>query len=180
MAEASIGYQPKCLVAAGNLRWLQSDLPEAKRLLLQALEISRKLGDQRQAAWALTMTSLTEMGQPDRANALAEEGLSMFRVLDDKPGMAHAFNVMGEIARVNGQDNQAKRNYEEAIAFAEQTGNIRRKYTTLVNMSCILQHENDHERAIELLRQTLALAREMKNYYDMALSLHVLSGSLEA
>jgi predicted ATPase/DNA-binding CsgD family transcriptional regulator len=180
MDSAPQTYHPKFLVAAGRMALLQSDLREAKRLLHQALAVSRKLGDKRQAAWALVLNSIIELDELDSANTFAEEGLSLFRELDDKPGMASAFNAMGEIARVNGKDDDAKRSYEQAIALAEQTGDIRRKYITLVNMTYITQHEKDHQRAIALLRQIMLLARDMKNYYDIALSMRVLSGSLGA
>jgi non-specific serine/threonine protein kinase len=180
MDEAPSALQPRFLVAAGRMALLQSDLPGAKRLLQQALEISHKLGDKRQAAWALVMNSLIVWGELDQAKAFAVEGLSLFRELDDQSGMASAFNALGEIARVNGEDDDARRSYEAAIAIAEQTGNIRRKYITLVNLSYIVQHETDHERAIELLRQEMALAREMKNENDMAKGMQVLSGSLAA
>ncbi len=178
MDEAPVACHPKFLVAAGRMALSQSDLPGAKRLLQQALAVSREVGDKCQAAWALVMQGVTELDDPDRANATVEEGLALFRELDDKPGMALAFNALGEIARVNGQDERAKRNYEAAVALAEQTGNIRRKYTTVTNLSYIAQHENDHERAIGLLRQTLALAREMKNYNDMAHGVQAVAGSL--
>lgn len=151
-----------------------------KRLLRQALEVSRKAGDQRQAAWALVLQSVTVLDEPERASALAEEGLSLFRELDDQAGMASGFNALGEIARVNGQDEQAKRHYEQAMALADRMGNIRRKYVSLLNMSYIAQHERDHERAIALLHQVMGLAREMKNDNDMAKGLQVLSGSLAA
>jgi tetratricopeptide (TPR) repeat protein len=180
MDEAPIALHPKFLVAAGRMALLHSDLAAARRLLHQALEVSREVGDKRQAAWALVLNSLIVTGELNQAKAFAEEGLSLFRVLDDQSGMASAFNALGEIARVNGQDDDARRNYEAAVAVAEQAGNIRRKYATLSNLSYIAQHENDHERAIELLRQSLVIAREMQNHNDMARGIQVLSGSLGA
>jgi predicted ATPase len=178
MDEAATLYRPKFLVATGRMALLHADLPNAERLLLQALEISRQLGDKRQAAWALILISIIALGKPDQANMLAEEGLALFRELDDQPGMASAFNALGEIARMNGQDEHAKRHYEAAVAIAEQTGDIRRKYITLANLSYVAQHENDHQRAIELLHETLILARTMQNDNDMAIGMQVLSGSL--
>jgi predicted ATPase/DNA-binding CsgD family transcriptional regulator len=178
--EAPIVNHPKFLVAAGHLASLLPDLPGAQRLLRQALETARTVGDTRQAARALMLASLIIMGERDQASALAQEGLALFRELDDKADLAWAFNALGEIARVNGQDDLAKRSYARAIALAEQTGNIRRQYVTLVNMSYIAQHENAHARAIALLRQTLVLARDMKNDNDMSRGIQVLSGSLAA
>jgi predicted ATPase/DNA-binding CsgD family transcriptional regulator len=180
MDEAPAALHPKFMVAVGRMALLQSDLAGAKRLLHQALEVARKLDDKRQAAWALVFNSLIVWGELDEAKACAEEGLSLFRELDDQPGMASAFNALGEIARVNGQDDDARRSYEAAIAIAEQTGNIRRKYITLLNISYIAQHENDHQRASEMFRQVMTLAREMKNDKDMAMAMQVLSGSLAA
>jgi len=180
MDEAPIIYHPKFLIAAGQMARLQSDLLGARDLLQRALDVSRALGDKCQAAWALVLIGLTTLDEPDQANRLAEEGLALFREMDDRSGMATAFNGLGEIARVNGHDEQARRNYEAAVVVAEQTGNIRRKYISLANLSYIAQHENDHGRAIALIRQKLELAREMKNYNDIATAIQVLSGSLAA
>lgn len=180
MDEVPIIYHPKFLIAAGQMARLQSDLLGARKLLQRALDVSRSLGDKCQAAWALVLNGLTTLDEPDEANRLAEEGLSLFREIDDWSGMATAFNGLGEIARVNGHDEQARRNYEAAVAVAEQTGNIRRKYISLANLSYIAQHENDHVRAIALIRQKLELAREMKNHNDIATAILTLSGSLAA
>ena len=180
MDEAPVVYHPKFLVAAGRMALLQSDLLGARDLLQQALEISHELDDKRQAAWALVLMGLTFLGDPDQANRLTEEGLALFRDLDDRSGMASAYNELGEIARVHGQDDQARRNYEAAVAVAEQAGNIRRKYSSLATLSFIAQHENDHMQAIALLRQKLAFAREMKNHHYMAMEIWMLAGSLGA
>jgi hypothetical protein len=104
----------------------------------------------------------------------------LFRELNDPSGMASAFNALGEIARVNGQDDRAKQNYEAAIAVAEQAGDTRRKYITLANLTFIAQHEHDHQRAIEMSRQVVVLAHDMKSVFDVAIGLHVLCGSLGA
>ena len=180
LAEAPLTSHPKFLIAAGHMALLQSDIPGARRLLLQAVELARQLGDKRQAAWALVMHSVTLFSDLDQANASAEEGLALFRELDDESGVAFAFNALGEIARVNGQDDRARRYYEAAMAVAEKKGNIFRKYATLLNLSYLAQHENDHERAIRLLRQVLALARDMNNRNALAKSLQVLAHSVGA
>jgi len=51
------------------------------------------------------------MREPEAAMPLAEESRALFCALNHQPGIAQALNVIGEIARVNGDDDRAKRAY---------------------------------------------------------------------
>src|SRR5215813_11371581 len=61
--KAPLTYHPKFLVSTGRMALLQSDLPDGRRLLEQALEVAHKLGDKRQAAWALILKSFASISE---------------------------------------------------------------------------------------------------------------------
>jgi non-specific serine/threonine protein kinase len=169
-------YHPKFLICAGHMMTLL-DAEAASRLFRSALHISRELGDVQHEAWALIFLGFT---LAENAIPFVEEGLSLFRALDHKPGIAQALNIIGEIARVSGDSDRARRAYEESLAVSQQTGETRRIYFMLVNLAFLAQHEGDHPRAVALLREAMRLAREINNRLDLASQPAFLAASIAA
>ncbi len=109
---------------------------------------------------------------------LVEESLALFRELNHQPGIAQALNIIGEIARFSGDDDRARRAYEECLAVSKQTGETRRIVFMYQNLTFIALHEGDAERARDLGRQGLQLARTMNNRLELAKALAVLAGAI--
>lgn len=170
-------YQPKFLLSAGHMAFLY-DLDAGKPLFMRALKISRDVGDQLQMAWALALLGYTMLSEPQAAMPLIEESLTLFRSLKHQPGMAQTLNIMGEIARFNGDDERARRAYEECLAIAQQTGERRRIVFIFNNLAFIAMHEGNAERAEALGRQGLRLAHDAANRLEMAKTLAILAGAM--
>ena len=170
-------YHPKFLLSAGHMAFLY-DLDAGKPLFMRALDMSRDVGDRLQMAWALALLGYTMAPEPEAAMPIVEESLAMFRELKHQPGMAQALNIIGEIARFNGDDDRARRAYEECLAVCQQTGERRRIVFLFNNLAFIAMHEGDVERAKALGRQGLRLARDMENRLEMAKTLPILAGAM--
>lgn len=170
-------YQPKFLVSAGHLAL--DDLDAARRLFLRARERARDVGDQLQLAWALALLGYTMLQDPQVAMPIVEESLALFRALGHRPGIARALSFMGEIARFSGDDERARRLYEECLAVFQQTGE-RRRIFFLGNLAFIALHQGEAERARDLARQCLQVAREMNNRLLLATALAILAGAFVA
>src|SRR5262249_51641003 len=140
-----------------------SDLGSGQPLFRKALEISRDSGDQLQTAWALALLGYTMLRDRSAAMPFVEEGLALFRELKHQPGIAQALNIMGEIARYSGDDDLARRVYEECLAVSQQTGETRRIIFMYNNLTFIALHEGEVERARDLGRQGLQLAHAINN-----------------
>jgi tetratricopeptide (TPR) repeat protein len=156
------------------------DLDTAKHLFMRAGEISSKLGDKLQIAWALIFLGYTMQQEPLAAMPLAEEGLALFRDLNHLPGIAQALNIVGEIAQLSRDDSRARRAYQECLTVCQQTGETRRICYMCSNLAYIAQHEGDHESAIHLGREALKLARTRGDRSDMAARLIITAGSVGA
>jgi hypothetical protein len=172
-------YHPKFLISAGRLAWFQ-DLGTGQRLIERALDCSRKLGDALQTAWALTFLSYTMMHEPGAALPLAEEALAAFRRLNHLPGIAQTLNIIGEIARVNGDDTGAQQVYVECLAVCRQTGEVGRISYMYSNLAFLAQHAGDAKRAMQLARNGLLLARDRHDRNDIADAIIAIAGSLDA
>jgi tetratricopeptide (TPR) repeat protein len=177
--EASLMYHPKFLLSAGHLAFLY-DLDTGRPLFRRALDISRELGDRLQMAWALALLGYTMLREPQTAMPIVEESLALFRELDHQPGIAQALNIMGEIARFNGDDDHARHAYEECLAVSQQTGETRRIVFMYNNLTFIALHESEAGRARDLGRQGLQLARTINNRLQLATALALLAGAIGA
>lgn len=175
--DVSVMHHPKLLLSAGHLAMLY-DLETAKQFFDRALHTSRDLGDRVNTAWSLTFMGYAMMREMEAAVAVAEEGLALFRELNHKPGIAQALNIIGEIANFSGDDDRARRAYEECLVVALETGETRRIRFMSGNLSFLAQHEGDYVRARELAKQGFQLALEMNNHLDIAESLADLAGPM--
>jgi tetratricopeptide (TPR) repeat protein len=166
------------LIAAGNMM-MTSDPAAAQPLFLNALEISRRLGEKIHHAWALVHLA-TSLSKDAEGMTIAREGLALFRELKHLPGIAHALNVIGEIARLKGDDAQARRTYEECLGVCLQTGETRRVAIMHFNLAFLAQHEGDHQGTLDAARRGLRIAAEMNNRGEVAWGLPIIAGSLAA
>lgn len=170
-------YHPQFFVSAGHLASLY-ELDTAKALFLRDLAVCRELGDQLETAWALIFLSYAMQGEPEAAMPVAEEGLALARDRNHQPAIAQALNVIGEIARINGDDDRAKYAYDQCLAVCQQTGEARRICYMYYGLSHIAQHEGDAEQAMVWGQRGLRLARERKDTNEVANGLAVIAGCL--
>jgi len=152
------------------------DTTVSVQLLYQALAIARASGDQRELGWVLRLLGAYSTDD-SKLEALAE-ARAIFEALGDRQGLAFVFNSLGEDARLRGDDLQARQAYAEALALAEQLGNIRLQYVVLFNSGFIAQHIGDHHEALRLLRRSVELAAGVPT--DVARGLIAIAGSLGA
>jgi predicted ATPase/DNA-binding CsgD family transcriptional regulator len=174
--EAPVMYHPQFLISVGHMTFLH-DLDAARRLFVRALDISREIGSTIQMAWALILLAYTMQRKPEEAMPVVEEGLALFRELNHQPGIAQALNIIGEIARVSGDDDRARQAYEECLSVCQQTGEARRICYMCFGLSHIAQHERNHEHAMDLARRGLRLAHARKDTNEMADGVAVVAGS---
>lgn len=177
--ETPARYHPRFLISAGRMVWMV-DLDEAMRLFVRALDVARDLGDKVQTAWALSFQAYTMMREPEAALPIAEESLALFREMNDQPGIAQALNIIGELARLSGDDERARRAYEDCLVVCQQTGEALRTCYNYVNLAYIAQHEGEHEHALALVRRALQLSRDRNDARDIASFLVTGAGSIAA
>ena len=165
--ETPTAVHTRFLIAAGRMAFMVN-LETASRMFARALETSRNLDDRLQEAWALVFQGYITLHELDAGMAMAETSLSIFRELDHPPGIAQALNIIGELARMGGDYERAKRAYEECLAVCQQTGEVNRICYTYANLAYVAHHEGDHKHALQLARQALQLSREVSGTRDVA------------
>lgn len=179
-----INLRIELLTSVGRIFYYLSQPELQKQLLEEAIYLARQIDDKSNLAWALTFLAIAEVGQASeykQALALTKEGLSLFRALGDKPGMAQALNIIGELARTNGDDARAKVAYEECLLVVHETGEVRREAMMLNNLGCIAMHQADVEGAERLFKQALVKRLEVgHDKHGVITNLIFLAGALGA
>jgi predicted ATPase/DNA-binding SARP family transcriptional activator len=147
-------------IGAGFLEWPNGQLA-ARQHWERAIELLRPLGHDRYLAYALFLTSATFLGEDDSfeyAMRLNDEGVSLARQVGERPLIAQALNVRGEMARVAGHDELARAAYEEGLELSIAMGD--QAYVALLqaNLSYLASHRGEHEEAHRLVREALRVS----------------------
>jgi predicted ATPase/DNA-binding SARP family transcriptional activator len=158
----------RLLLAAGLVTWPRDQL-EARAHWEGAVERFRRIGDRRNLAYTLGLRCGTFVGDRERyreAVAQCEEALRLGReVGGDGPLVAQTLNVLGELARVHGDDELARAAYTEGMAIASSAGDRAHLSVFLANLSYLADHAGDYVEArrlgCEALRLCWSLGRRM-------------------
>jgi ATP/maltotriose-dependent transcriptional regulator MalT len=118
------------------------------------------------------------LGQVDIAAALdyLERGEKIARQIGDPWQIAFAVNNRGEVARVLGEYDKAKRYYVETEQFYRQADAIGDQARLVHTMAYIAQHEGDLETAEARFRESLESFLELGNKRGIAECLAGLAG----
>jgi predicted ATPase/serine/threonine protein kinase/DNA-binding CsgD family transcriptional regulator len=112
----------------------------------------------------------------DRAQALYEESLVLYRALGDTAGIALSLSQLGEIAGRRGNFAVAYTRTEEALALFREVGDKQGIAWSLINLAGIVSQQGEYVRAISLNKESLTLFREVGDKQGIAWSLINLAG----
>jgi len=112
---------------------------------------------------ALSAVGWLAMNQDDtdRVMAAAEEGLKLSTGTEIEDLFGASFvRMLGSVARMRGDYEQAKQLYEESLALSRKAGDRRGIAYSLLNLVIVSSDQGDHERTTALFNEGLALCRE--------------------
>ena len=150
--------------AAEGLAWLErglqgSDLrPEVRAMGLEAAGGT---------AWFV--------GDRERARELFEEGLAIFRELDDRAGIAMMLARLAPPLLEGGRAEEGERVVEEAVSINRELGQTAELALSLSILGGAAHERRDLRRATALLEEAAALAEEVGDSWQVAWNLHNLS-----
>ncbi|MGH3333694.1 MAG: ATP-binding protein, partial [Nocardioidaceae bacterium] len=157
----------RLLVAAGFVTWTRDRLT-ARGHWEESAERFQKLGDDRYLAYSLALLSGTYIGDSaayGQAMRICDESVALARQVGERPLVAQALNVRGELARVQGDDHLALEAYAEGRDLAAAAHDEAHLTVFLANLSYLADHRGDYEEArrlgCEALRMCWSLGRRM-------------------
>jgi predicted ATPase/DNA-binding CsgD family transcriptional regulator len=179
--DASPALRAKALNAAGWLSFVQGDYESGKMFNREALAIYQELGDQANSAWALLFLGVHCSGSQSEIKegmALIEEALTLSRAQDDIPGIIRALNGLGELARLDGDYDRARKAYQECLSLCRQSGDRLREAYMIGNLGLVAQGQGNSEQAEMLLRKALILCKDLNTKYPLLVYLAILTGPI--
>ncbi len=170
---AATQARAKALDGAGYLAGEQGADKEALLLLRESLICARQTGAPNDVATAATHLSVYLMGD-DLAESLAlgEEAVAAARLASDRYTLAIAYNNLGEVARVAGDNARATAMYEQGYLLRKELGDVSRLALSMVNLGEMALIAGDNDRALALIAEALELARAIgdKRHITFALA----------
>ncbi|HET9909356.1 MAG TPA: tetratricopeptide repeat protein, partial [Anaerolineales bacterium] len=159
----------KALLMLGLLRMFLSNPGAALQPLQESQKLYEELGaDGKQgkayAIWGLGTTA-SYKGNNDKAKALTEESLALFRELGDKFGITECLNTLGDIALTQGDYEQAKLLWQESLVLKRERGDKDGIAFSLAQLGNIAFLEGEFERATPLYEEAATLFRQVGNKF---------------
>ncbi|AYL93899.1 tetratricopeptide repeat-containing sensor histidine kinase [Mucilaginibacter celer] len=170
----------KKLLALGRLILLKSgagpkETDSAYRYMQQADLLSIKLNDVKGRANAALLAAMISNKKGDHKNgaALAQKGFDFFKSINDKPGMAEAYIIIGQHYENAGDDIDKKiAYYQQAVDIFKQVGLKEREANTTVGIAELQTMQGKYEIAVKNLQVALAIYqsigfKNLEQLYDL-------------
>jgi predicted ATPase/class 3 adenylate cyclase len=151
---------------------LRGYLREGRDWLEGILSKGRDISEPTRAKAAYGASALAFLqGDYDRADALGQEGLQLYRELGDALGIALVLNVLGFIARNHGDYARAKTLLEESLAISRRFGHKWALAEGLNILGVAARRQGDNALATAMFEESLALWRALGDKWGLAFSL---------
>jgi tetratricopeptide (TPR) repeat protein len=158
----------RLMLSAAFTTWPYADPARTRTLWQAAADRFRAQGDRRYLAYALGLLPGSYIGDEehyDLAIGLCEESLTLAREVGDRPLIAQTLNVLGELARVHGDDDLALAAYTEGKDLVTEVHDDAHLSVFLANLAYLADHRGDYAEArrlgMEALRLCWSLGRRM-------------------
>ncbi|HET8852140.1 MAG TPA: LuxR C-terminal-related transcriptional regulator, partial [Ktedonobacteraceae bacterium] len=157
------GVRAKALLAAGFLAIDQGDHERGAVLGREVVALQRKLGDNRNLAFALFLLGRIGWVTGDfrAARAHAEEGLAVARAVDEKAILAYLLELLGQVALEQGETSRARALLEEGLMLHRVSGDTRGIVNALLCLRRMHFAQGEVARARARNEEYLALSKAM-------------------
>ncbi len=176
--------QDKLCLARGYLRWgwnnyRMGNYEASLSQLETAIQLAQELGTHSlhgEGFYGLCCTYM-RLGQHNRAEDLAKEGLHHFRAANDYFGEAKIQNIRGNVSWYQGKYQQAYDAYSQSVQQYRAVGNVSGEQSALGNRGLVAVHLGKFDEGRVCFEQCLRVYRELGDKFGEGWILNLL-GSL--
>ncbi|SEO64249.1 Two-component sensor histidine kinase, contains HisKA and HATPase domains [Mucilaginibacter gossypiicola] len=151
------------------------EIDSSYRFMKQAEQLSVQLNDIKgQGHTALMAAMISNKKGDHKAGAdIAQKGFDLFKSIDDQPGMAEAYIIIGQHYTNDGADLDKKMAYyKKAIDIFLKLGITERAATTMTDLGDLLTLQGKYEESVKNLRAALNLYnsigfKDLQGLYDL-------------
>ncbi len=170
------------ILQALGIAYQRLNKPEdALRNYQQALEIRRKVGDQRGIANSLLQMGQIQDAMGDSKAALASwnEAVEVDRKIGDKNGLIQNLMTLGSFYLDHGQNDEALKVTNEALQIARDSGDEAAQATLLLNVGTAHFNKGEYQDALTYFQQSYDISNRLKVPDQAAQALHDLAQTNE-
>jgi predicted ATPase/DNA-binding CsgD family transcriptional regulator len=175
-SEARTMVRGQALLGAGLLALWQGSYAAARTALQEGLAIGWETGDRRCTAYALAFLGRVARDQGDEttARSLGEQGVALFRQVDEPWGLAVALHFLG-LALVRADAGAARPFFEESAALFRGLGNGWDLAMPIRGLGLVAYREGDTAAARALLEEGIARFCARGDEWSQAMLTHDLA-----
>jgi ATP/maltotriose-dependent transcriptional regulator MalT len=177
--ERDVPPNPRSRVAlvAALMSHAQGDYQACEGYAPEVLALSRRVGDESCAAYALTLLGLAQMRRENVEGATArfEESLPLLRRSGEDQTVPLVLVWLGSASLVDGDREHATRMFEEALALARQRGDRLGTNIALYSLAQTALSEADLGPAARFLEEGLLSSRQMGDQANLSYFLEGLA-----
>ncbi len=156
--------------------YMRSYFSEGRDFLERALTRSYGVAASVRAKALYAATRLNEcLGYLDRAEALCEESLALYRELGDTAGIAYSLHLLADVAWGRGNLAMARSQAEESLTLFRALGDKGSVAYVLLHLGSLAIDQGEYAKARTLLEESLAIHRELGDTSSIADSLFNLA-----
>src|SRR5580704_14575209 len=169
-AAAPTKARGRAVFSAGVFATEQGDFAAADALMVESLEIARKLGDTQGVAVAVNARAILarDQGNIALAHSLFQESMTLWRELGDLQAIARALSNLASVLKMQGEYDLARSLCAECRAIFEGLGDRTGAAWSLNNEGDIARDQGDSAAARALFEQALAIFRELGDRWGIA------------
>ncbi len=159
----------RCLHGAACLARLVGDLPSARMLAEEGIEIRRRLGDRRAIAVSVEGLGLVlwNLGEYLAARACYEESLAIYRELGLQVNIGNSLNNLGIALHNLGDIDGARAFHEQALALRRALRDRLGIGNSLHALAEVVHHTGALASAREMLDEAVKIYQELGNQYAL-------------
>ena len=165
--------------ALGRFWYVRGHLSEGRRRLEDALaHVGAAAAPELRAKALRTASAIAHIqGEFASARVLAEQGLELYRLLDDRPGVVRSLSNLGAMLLSEGKADDAVSALDESVALSRSLPERRIAALALNNRGDVALTQGDYDAATVFFDESLALLREAGDTANIARSLFNLGAA---
>ncbi len=155
----------------------RGQLEEARRLYVENLEISKRLGNQRGIAGTLHELGrlAQDQGELEEARRLYDESLRINKRLGNERGIAGTLHQLAILTQDQGELEEARRLYDESLEIEKRLDNQSGIAITLHELGRLAQDQGEFDEARRLYDESLEIEKRLGDQSGIASTLHQLA-----
>ena len=146
----------------GEAQFVIYNYREAERWILQSIEVSKRIRDERLEGLALTDLGMVTFARKDlpKAKAQLREAIKILFRFNDDEGLGRAHMQLGNVFKEEGNYNEALRFYNQALVYFEAAGNRVQIASVFHLVGIVFEKQGKYANALNYLNRAVEIRKE--------------------